>query len=155
MRVRTRSVSGTKRGSSERFDPTGRGSSRRTTAVCEAYKAEQESLAKGERDRFLAVLDAYQNNPDVTVRRLYIETMERILAQRGAVVLDGNLGDKRIAVAESVNQRCCVNHQGSEAKDEPVFNCYCRGDLRCHRVRGAEQPLYSARVARCDRSAIR
>lgn len=62
----------------------------------EAYKAEQESLAKGERDRFLAVLDAYQNNPDVTVRRLYIETMERILAQRGAVVLDGNLGDSAL-----------------------------------------------------------
>ena len=62
----------------------------------EAYKAEQESLAKGERDRFLAVLEAYQSNPDVTVRRLYIETMERILAQRGAVILDGSLGDSAL-----------------------------------------------------------
>jgi membrane protease subunit HflK len=48
--------------------------------------------AQGEASRFLAVLQEYEQAPDVTRRRLYLETMERVLGDVDLVILDGEGG---------------------------------------------------------------
>ena len=45
----------------------------------EAYKRSKIIEARGEATRFVALLGEYQNAPEVTRRRLYLETMEEIL----------------------------------------------------------------------------
>src|SRR5215212_5806353 len=47
----------------------------------------QEARARGEAQRFTSVLGAYSLAPDVTRRRLYIETMEEILRRNPKVVV--------------------------------------------------------------------
>ncbi|MBV9736062.1 MAG: FtsH protease activity modulator HflK [Acidisphaera sp.] len=68
--------------------PRARGDAARITA--EADGARQASIAEatGQGQRFLSVLAAYQSAKDVTLRRLYIETMQQILMHTPAVVVD-------------------------------------------------------------------
>ncbi|MBY8977420.1 FtsH protease activity modulator HflK [Rhodobacteraceae bacterium NNCM2] len=56
----------------------------------EGYRAQVVNEAKGEAARFVAVFDEYKNAPDVTRRRLYIETMERVLGDLDKVLIDEN-----------------------------------------------------------------
>jgi membrane protease subunit HflK len=58
----------------------------------EAYRAQVVNEAQGEASRFLAVLQEYEQAPDVTRRRLYLETMERVLGDVDLVILDGEGG---------------------------------------------------------------
>jgi membrane protease subunit HflK len=45
--------------------------------------------AQGEAARFISVYDEYVKAPEVTRRRLYLETMERVLGGMNKVILDG------------------------------------------------------------------
>lgn len=54
----------------------------------EAYRAQTVNDAIGQASRFSAVLGEYQNAEDVTRRRIYLETMERVLGDMGKIVLD-------------------------------------------------------------------
>jgi len=51
--------------------------------------------AEGEADRFVKLLEAYEQAPEVTRQRLYIETMEYVLSRASKVIIDaqgsGNL----------------------------------------------------------------
>ena len=47
--------------------------------------------AGGEAQRFLSVLKAYEAAKDVTMQRLYIETMQDILSHTPSVVVDNRL----------------------------------------------------------------
>jgi membrane protease subunit HflK len=57
-----------------------------------AYRAQVVNEAQGEASRFLAVLQEYEQAPEVTRRRLYLETMERVLGDVDLVILDGEGG---------------------------------------------------------------
>jgi len=55
-------------------------------------EAEGEALkrvneAKGDADRFTSVFKAYQQNPEITRRRLYLETMTKVLPKLGRKVI--------------------------------------------------------------------
>lgn len=67
-----------------------RGEAAQLVEQAEAYRAEAINLAEGEASRFLAVLEEYQKARDVTRRRLYIETIESILANIDKIVIDSN-----------------------------------------------------------------
>ncbi|MEM7499949.1 MAG: FtsH protease activity modulator HflK [Pseudomonadota bacterium] len=54
----------------------------------EAYKARVVNEAKGEAARFISVYDEYANAPEVTRKRLYLETMERVLGDVDKVIID-------------------------------------------------------------------
>ncbi|MCK4713157.1 MAG: FtsH protease activity modulator HflK [Marinosulfonomonas sp.] len=54
----------------------------------EAYRARVVNEAEGEASRFLAVLEEYQKAPEVTRKRLYLETMEEVLGNVNKVILD-------------------------------------------------------------------
>ena len=61
--------------------------------VAEADGARQASVAasNGQAQRFLSVLKAYNAAKDVTMQRLYLETMQEILTKTPAVILDDRL----------------------------------------------------------------
>jgi len=76
--------------------PTARGEAARRTQEAEAYRERIVATAKGEADRFTSVLTAYRKAPDVTRERLYIETMEDILARNPRVLVKLKEGNKMI-----------------------------------------------------------
>jgi len=71
-----------------RVVPEARGRAQRVIEEAEAYRQEVVERAAGETDRFLQVFNVYEQAPDVTRERLYIETMERVLSRTSKVVLD-------------------------------------------------------------------
>ncbi|MBP9182075.1 MAG: FtsH protease activity modulator HflK [Fuscovulum sp.] len=69
-----------------------RGEAARLLEEAEAYRAQAVNAAQGEAARFVSVYAEYVKAPDVTRRRLYLETMERVLGGMNKVILDGVSG---------------------------------------------------------------
>ena len=59
--------------------PTARGDAERMIRGAEGYALDRVNRAKGNTNRFLAVLEEYEKAKDVTRRRLYLEAMQEIL----------------------------------------------------------------------------
>lgn len=68
--------------------PRARGAAVRQVQEAQAYRARKVANAEGEADRFIALLSEYERAPAVTRERLYLETVERVLASSKKVVLD-------------------------------------------------------------------
>jgi membrane protease subunit HflK len=69
--------------------PQARGEAARIVRGAEGYKQRVIAEAQGEAARFNAIYEQYKLAPDVTRRRIYIETMEGILARMNKVIVDG------------------------------------------------------------------
>jgi len=65
-----------------------RGEAAQRREAATAYKDKVINEAQGQSKRFLAVLEAYRQAPDVTRRRMYLETMEQVLGDSNKVVVD-------------------------------------------------------------------
>ncbi len=65
-----------------------KGRSAQIIEQAKAYKAKVVAEAKGEAARFEKVLAQYRKAPDVTRKRLYLETMEKVLKGSNKIVLD-------------------------------------------------------------------
>ena len=61
--------------------PRARGEARQVEREAEAYREERVLKARGDIGKFDAQLAEYQKAPDVTRRRMHLETMERVLAK--------------------------------------------------------------------------
>jgi len=59
--------------------PRARGNAKKILEEAHGYAVERVNLAKGETNRFLAVLKEYRRAKDVTRKRMYLETMGQIL----------------------------------------------------------------------------
>jgi membrane protease subunit HflK len=59
--------------------PKARGSAKRVIEESKGYATQRLNDAKGETSRFLDILKEYRNAPDVTRKRMYIESMQDIL----------------------------------------------------------------------------
>lgn len=68
--------------------PNAKGKASQILQSAEAYKQAVVNKATGEADRFNSVYKAYQKGPDVTIRRLYLETMEEVLQKSDKVIID-------------------------------------------------------------------
>jgi membrane protease subunit HflK len=71
--------------------PEARGDAARIRAAAEGYKSEQIANATGETQRFSLIEQQYKAAPDVTRKRLYLETMQSVLANSSKVI-DGTNG---------------------------------------------------------------
>ena len=70
--------------------PRERGEAERTIAKAEGYAINRTNTAKGDTARFNALLTEYRKGPEVTRRRLYLETMREILPTvKQVYVFDG------------------------------------------------------------------
>jgi len=68
--------------------PNARGEAKKMILEAEAYAKEVEDRAIGEADRFNSLYQAYRLAPEVTRKRLYLETMEEVLAKADKVIVD-------------------------------------------------------------------
>ncbi|WP_299211873.1 FtsH protease activity modulator HflK [uncultured Tateyamaria sp.] len=69
-----------------------RGQAAQLLEEAEGYRAQQVNQAEGEASRFSAVLSEYAKAPEVTRKRLYLETMEQVLGRVDKIILDENEG---------------------------------------------------------------
>ncbi|MEP3295737.1 MAG: FtsH protease activity modulator HflK [Pseudoruegeria sp.] len=67
-----------------------RGEAAQVLEESEGYRARVVNEAEGEASRFTSVLTEYQKAPDVTRKRLYLETMEEVLGRVDKVILDND-----------------------------------------------------------------
>lgn len=67
--------------------PTARSKAYQTVQEAEGYKAETIAAAESEVAVFKAVYEKYQSAPEITRKRLLIETMERILQNSGRIIV--------------------------------------------------------------------
>ena len=72
--------------------PRARGEAEKILQEAEAYKKEVVAAAEGEASRFLAIYNEYKNAKRVTQERMYLETMEKVLADIDKVIIDKNSG---------------------------------------------------------------
>jgi membrane protease subunit HflK len=76
--------------------PKARGEAEQVTRAADAFRQERVLQAQGDVARFRAVLEEYRKGKDVTRERLYLETIERVLAKVGKVVVDRGVGDRTL-----------------------------------------------------------
>ncbi|MEM9350697.1 MAG: FtsH protease activity modulator HflK, partial [Pseudomonadota bacterium] len=69
-----------------------RGEAAQLLEQAEGYRAQVVNEAEGEASRFSAVLAQYLNQPDITRKRLYLETMEQVLGRVDKIILDDTSG---------------------------------------------------------------
>jgi len=69
-----------------------RGESAQLLEAAEGYRARVVNDAVGEASRFEAVLAEYQQAPEVTRKRLYLETMQKVLGDVDKIILEGGIG---------------------------------------------------------------
>ena len=65
-----------------------RGETAQLLQEAEAYRAQVVNEAKGEAARFIAVYDEYVQAPEVTRKRLYLETLERVMGDVNKIIID-------------------------------------------------------------------
>jgi membrane protease subunit HflK len=68
--------------------PRARGDAERLVQEAEAYKQEVVARSEGDANRFLSVYAAYAKAKDVTVKRIYLETLEEVLRNTNKVIID-------------------------------------------------------------------
>lgn len=73
--------------------PRARGAAARQIEDAKAHKAKVVAEAEGESARFLALLTEYEKAPQVTRERLYLDTMQDVLAHTGKVMMDNKGGN--------------------------------------------------------------
>ncbi len=73
--------------------PAARGRAARITEEAEAYKAQIIAESEGEAARFEHLVAAYQQAPEVTRQRLYLETIEEVLGKTNKVMIDAKSGN--------------------------------------------------------------
>ncbi|MCX7514133.1 FtsH protease activity modulator HflK [Frateuria sp. STR12] len=71
--------------------PVARGDASRIAAEASGYKAERIARAQGDAERFDLLLKEYKAAPEVTRKRLWLETMEQVMAGNRKVI-DGSNG---------------------------------------------------------------
>jgi membrane protease subunit HflK len=73
--------------------PRARGEGKQMVQEAEGYALERINRAEGEANRFAAVLDEYKKYPEVTRRRLYLETLEKVLPRmKDVIIVDDQAG---------------------------------------------------------------
>ena len=72
--------------------PRARGEAAKILQEAEAYKKQVVAAAEGEASRFVAIYNEYAKAKRVTQERMYLETMEKVLADIDKVIIDKKAG---------------------------------------------------------------
>ncbi|MCB2053790.1 MAG: FtsH protease activity modulator HflK, partial [Geminicoccaceae bacterium] len=71
-----------------KIEPEARGEAERILQGAQAYKEQTVAEANGQAGRFEKVFEEYKKAPEVTRKRLFLETMERVLSGTDKIILD-------------------------------------------------------------------
>lgn len=66
--------------------PEARGDAQRIRTTAEGYKTSTVARAEGDATRFSLLVEQYKNAPDVTRKRLWLDTVQEVLAQNRTIV---------------------------------------------------------------------
>ena len=72
--------------------PRARGEAAKILQAAEAYKKQVVAKAEGEASRFLSIYNEYSKAKVVTQERMFLETMEKVLADINKIIIDKNSG---------------------------------------------------------------
>ena len=72
--------------------PRARGEAAKILQAAEAYKKEVVARAEGEASRFVSIYNEYAKAKKVSQERMYLETMEKVLADIDKVIIDKESG---------------------------------------------------------------
>ncbi|MDK3071872.1 FtsH protease activity modulator HflK [Sedimentitalea sp. JM2-8] len=81
-----------------------RGEAAQTLEEAEGYRARVVNEAQGEASRFGAVLSEYEKAPEVTRKRLYLETMEQVLGGIDKIIIDKDSGGQGVVPYLPLNE---------------------------------------------------
>lgn len=81
-----------------------RGEAAQLLEQAEGYRSQTVNEAEGEASRFLAVYEEYVKAPEVTRKRLYLETMERVMARVNKVIIDESAGGQGVVPYLPLNE---------------------------------------------------
>ncbi len=73
-----------------------RGQAAQVREEAAAYKNRVVQEAQGEAQRFISIYDEYAKAPDVTRRRMYLETMEKVLRDSSKVIVEPNANGQSV-----------------------------------------------------------
>ena len=72
--------------------PEARGEAARIRNEALAYQEQTVAEAEGQAQRFLAIFGEYRQAPEVTRKRMFLETMERVLGGSAKIIIDSGSG---------------------------------------------------------------
>jgi membrane protease subunit HflK len=75
-----------------RVIPEAHGEAERILQAARAYREQTVAEATGQTARFLKVYEEYKKAPEVTRKRMYLETMERVLGGTDKIIIDSKGG---------------------------------------------------------------
>ncbi|MGJ8584988.1 MAG: FtsH protease activity modulator HflK [Marinosulfonomonas sp.] len=81
-----------------------RGEAAQVLEQAEGYRSAVVNQAEGEASRFLSVLGEYKKAPDVTRKRIYLETMEEVLGRVDKIILDQQDGGQGVVPYLPLNE---------------------------------------------------
>jgi membrane protease subunit HflK len=98
-----------------RIVPEARGEAERILQGAEGYKQQAVAEANGQTSRFLQVFEEYRKAPEVTRRRIFLETMERVFGGTDKIIMDTSKGAQGVVPYLPLNelQRKPPQPQGS------------------------------------------
>ena len=76
--------------------PEARGKAQRLREEANAYRDETIARAEGEANRFTKLVTEYRKAPEVTRKRLYLETMQEVFSNTSKVMLTGDQGQNSL-----------------------------------------------------------
>lgn len=84
--------------------PEARGEAERILQGAKGYKDQTIAEATGEADRFLKVYAEYQKAPEVTRKRMFLETMERVFGGTDKIIIDPSKGGQGVVPYLPLNE---------------------------------------------------
>ena len=72
--------------------PEARGQAAQIVRASEAYREEKINRAEGDSQRFILQYNEYKKAPNITRKRIYLETMEEVFRDMNKVIIDNGQG---------------------------------------------------------------
>lgn len=126
----------------QKIVPEARGMAERNKALAEGERQSAIARASGEASRFKQLLEQYQKAPQVTRKRLFLETMQEVLARNPKVMVDAGGGNNVMVLPLDKLMQNVVLPVLPEVRDDGSPK------LEATRASAAREAFDPARVAR-------
>ena len=90
-----------------------RGQAAQIREEASAYKDRVVNEAQGEAQRFVSIYNEYANAPEVTRRRIFLETMEAVLKNSNKIILDDKQGVVPYLPLNEINRQQTIQQGGA------------------------------------------
>ncbi len=102
-----------------RIVPTARGEAAKVVQDAEAYRERVTKEAEGEGEKFVQIYEAYQTAPEVTRRRMYLETLRDVIGGASKVIIGQGSGNSAQGVVPYLPLDELRRRRSTVAAEEP------------------------------------